>query len=99
MCSSVQPCCRRSLTRSLPVTKGQYSPGVVRGKELRDEAGLGVEPAGERGTAEAIVVGRLPEPELAVPRRDATGGAYCSAATRAHGALGVRPTAPRTAGV
>src|SRR6266404_3865349 len=37
MCSSVQPCCRRSLTRSLPVTERLYSLRVVRGK--RAEAG------------------------------------------------------------
>ena len=44
---------------------------------LRDEAGLSVEPAAERGASEAIVVGRLPEPEQAVlASRCHRGGLY-----------------------
>ena len=53
---------------SLRITQNRYTAGLNNVTDLlRNETGLGVEPAAERGPAEAIIVGRLPEPEPAVP--------------------------------
>ena len=51
---------------------------------LRNETGLGVEPAAERGPAEAIIVGRLPEPEPAVLASHRHRRAYTSGAGPPH---------------